>query len=250
MEELKNLLSSLDSEVKKQSLYGNCCKCGKTIVFLQGHRNICPECEKAEKTKNMWLERINYIIPAGYRHMSFSNLIKTDVVNLDKAIQVCKSFVYDDTGVYIWGNSGIGKTHLLIATMRECIMHSKSCAFMRYSLELKNYKDFKYDRDFFYDKFSKCEYLFIDDFGSVGTRDDGNDVLFGILQRRIENKKGKKIFVTSNIPLTSISDDRVKSRISGMCVGYKVHSESDTDTEKYINIVELKGKDMRLSGRV
>ena len=56
--------------------------------------------------------------------------------------------------------------------------------------------------------------------------------------------------MTANIPIMQIGDDRVKSRISGMCIGYKCHHSSDTDTEMYVNIIELKGDDIRLTGMV
>ena len=102
----------------------------------------------------------------------------------------------------------------------------------------------------FFKEYSNCDYLFVDDFGSVCTKDDALDILYGILQRRIENGKGKKVFITANIPIMQIGDDRVKSRISGMCIGYKCHHSSDTDTEMYVNIIELKGDDIRLTGMV
>ena len=69
------------------------------------------------------------------------------------------------------------------------------------------------------------------------------------MQRRIENKKGKKIFVTANISIAQINDNRVQSRIVGMCTGYMCH-DNGVDTDKYVNVIELKGKDIRLEGRL
>ena len=184
--------------------------------------------------------------------MSFDNFKKerVDVVkNMDIALNAAKRFVSDDTGVYLYGAAGQGKTHLLISALRDCVLQGKSVKLLRYSSELKNYKEKGLKKEDFFEEYSKCECLFIDDFGSVGSKDDAIDILYGILQKRIENNVGKKIFVTANISVSQIDDDRVKSRVVGMCTGYMNH-DNGVDTDKYVNIIELKGKDIRLEGRL
>jgi DNA replication protein DnaC len=232
---------------------GKCSRCGKKIKYiLDGSQPVCEDCKKKEEEQKRRLARIDYIIPLGYREMSFESfdLKNRNVKNLDKAFAAAQRFVIDNAGVYLWGCAGQGKTHLLIAALRECILQGKYVKLLRYSTELKNYKEQGLRKEDFFKEYSTCDYLFIDDFGSVGTKDDAIDILYGILQRRIENKKGKKIFITANMPIAQIGDDRVKSRIVGMCIDYKCHDSSDTDTEKYSNIIELQGDDIRLTGRI
>lgn len=252
---------AIDNQILQQTMKriidkfvdGKCKKCNKDIKYIPNEDDeICEDCRQEEESYKKRLARIEYIIPLGYRHMTFDNfsLKNRNVKNLDIAFETAKRFVWDNTGVYLYGIAGQGKTHLLIAALRDCILHDKNVKLLRYSMELKNYRDLNLKKEDFFKEYSNCDYLFVDDFGSVGTKDDALDILYGILQRRIENGKGKKVFITANIPIMQIGDDRVKSRISGMCIGYKCHHSSDTDTEMYVNIIELKGDDIRLTGMV
>lgn len=251
--ETQETIERVAKRILEKLVDGFCKKCGKKIKYIPNESDqLCEECSKQEAELKLRLARIDYIIPLGYKEMTFANfkLENRNVKNLDIALEAAKRFVVDDTGVYLWGAAGQGKTHLLIAALRECILQGRYVKLLRYSTELKNYKEQGLRKEDFFKEYSVCDYLFIDDFGSVGTKDDAIDILYGILQRRIENGKGKKVFITANMPIMQIGDDRVKSRISGMCIGYKCHHSSDTDTERYTNIIELKGDDIRLTGRV
>ena len=73
--------------------------------------------------------------------MSFDSCDKNrinDVKNIDIALNAAKRFVEDDTGVYLYGAAGQGKTHLLVSALRDCVMQGKSVKLLRYSSELKN----------------------------------------------------------------------------------------------------------------
>ena len=107
-------------------------------------------------------------------HSDFKN---RNVKNLDIAFETAKRFVWDNTGVYLYGIAGQGKTHLLIAALRDCILHDKNVKLLRYSMELKNYRDLNLKKEDFFKEYSNCDYLFVDDFGSVGTKDDALDIL-------------------------------------------------------------------------
>lgn len=249
--ETQETIERVAKRILEKLVDGNCKKCGKKIKYIPNESDeLCEECSKREAELKLRLARIDYIIPLGYREMRFDNFIlRRDVKNLHAAFEAAKRFVIDNTGVYLWGDAGQGKTHLLIAALRECILQGKYTKLLRYSTELRNYKEQGLKKEDFFKEYSACDYLFIDDFGSVGTKDDAIDILYGILQRRIENKKGKKVFITANIPIMQIGDDRVSSRISGMCVGYRCH-DNEVDTEKYTNVIELRGEDIRKTGRV
>lgn len=230
---------------------GKCELCGASIKVMVGEKEIlCTSCQEQKDMHKRRLKYLDYLLPLGYRKMSFDNFVKrSSVKNIDVALNVAKRFVSDDTGVYLYGAAGQGKTHLLISALRDCVMSGKSVRLLRYSSELKNYKERGIKKEDFFEEYSNCECLFIDDFGSVGSKDDAIDILYGILQRRIENNKGKKIFITANISVSQIEDDRVKSRVVGMCTGYMCH-DNGVDTDKYVNVIELNGKDIRLEGRL
>lgn len=251
MTDINEILKALNTKYVDRLVDAKCSVCGATTKAMQGETEIlCECCTEQKKELKERLKKIDYIIPLGYRDMSFENFInRSDVKNLDEAVKIAKRFVYSNSGFYLHGSSGQGKTHLLIATLRECILQGKSVKLLKYSSELKNYKDRGIKKEDFFEEYSGTEFLFIDDFGSIGSKDDAIDILFGILQRRIENKKGKKVFITANMPLKDIEDDRVKSRIVGMCTDYQQH-ENEIDVVTVRNIVELGGKDIRLNGLI
>jgi DNA replication protein DnaC len=252
-ESIEEIVARINKKYQDKLIDGKCEVCGATVKYMQGEKEIlCNSCQDQKETHKRRLKYLDYLLPLGYKNMSFATFDKArtkDVKNIDVALGVAQRFVEDDTGVYLYGAAGQGKTHLLVSALRDCVMQGKSVKLLRYSSELKNYKEKGLKKEDFFDEYSKCECLFIDDFGSVGSKDDAIDILYGILQKRIENKVGKKIFVTANISISKIDDDRVKSRVIGMCTGYMCH-DNGVDTDKYINVIELKGNDIRLEGRL
>lgn len=252
-QELTETIQRIKTKYIDTLVDGKCCLCGMSTKYMPGEKEIlCSSCQEEKEAHKRRLKYLDYLLPLGYKEMSFDNFKKerVDVVkNMDIALNAAKRFVSDDTGVYLYGAAGQGKTHLLISALRDCVLQGKSVKLLRYSSELKNYKEKGLKKEDFFEEYYKCECLFIDDFGSVGSKDDAIDILYGILQKRIENNVGKKIFVTANISVSQIDDDRVKSRVVGMCTGYMNH-DNGVDTDKYVNIIELKGKDIRLEGRL
>lgn len=252
-ETLDEMIARINKKYQDKLIDGKCELCGASVKYMQGEKEIlCNSCQEQKEAHKRRLKYLDYLLPLGYKNMSFDNFDNTrikDVKNIELAFKAAKRFVNDDTGVYLYGMSGQGKTHLLVAALKDCVLNGKSVKFLRYSSELKNYKDRGLKKEDFFDEYSKCECLFIDDFGSVGSKDDAIDILYGILQKRIENKVGKKIFVTANISVGQIEDDRVKSRVVGMCTGYMCH-DNGVDVDKYVNIIELQGKDIRLEGKL
>lgn len=251
MENIQDILAKLKEKYINKLIDGKCSICGADLKVLPGEKEIlCDSCTAEKQEYKRRLKVLEYILPPGLREMSFDNFRdRNDVTNIKTAIDTAKSFVYDDIGFYLYGQSGQGKTHLMTAALKECVMQGKSVKLLRYSVELQNYKDIRVKKADFCEEYAKCKYLFIDDFGSIGSKDDAIDILYGILQRRIENNTGKKIFITANIPITAIDDDRVKSRIVGCCTGYKYH-DNGVDGEKYQHIIELGGTDIRLQGLI
>lgn len=250
-QDLQTVLDRIQRNILSKLIDGKCKKCGKEIkVMADEPDELCENCFKEKERYKEQICKLDYILPLGYKNMSFENfVVRSSVRNIDIAYKIARQFASDNTGVYLYGAAGQGKTHLLIAALRECVLKGKTVKLLRYSSELKNYKERGLKKEDFFEEYSNCECLFVDDFGSVGSKDDAIDILYGILQRRIEKKRGKKIFITANISVAQIEDDRVKSRIVGMCTGY-MYRDNDIDVDKYVNIIELNGVDIRLEGKL
>lgn len=236
----------------KKSIFGDttvvkCAGCGaeiRCIANLKDKKLYCGTCEQKEKDRAYRQQRLDFVLPAGYRNMTFESFrLKQGNKNLEIAFNEAKNFFSSPYGMYLYGKSGQGKTHLLISAFRNCVMAGGNAKLLRYSSEIATYTQMsaKYStKTNIISEYSWCKYLFIDDFCSVGKSEDAADMLYWILQNRIENGLGKKIFITSNLAVNDIRDERIKSRIVGMC----------SDKNKKVNIIELKGKDMRLEGYI
>ncbi len=151
----------------------------------------------------------------------------------------------DDHGLYIHGERGVGKTHLLSAICKfKIIEHLKTFndiepkyipAFISTPellfLFKKSYsKTSKITEDEVLKKYTKAKILFLDDIGAERSTDWSVSLLYLIIDRRYSEMK--QTFISSNLALDKIAsqlDDRIASRIAGMC-----------------EVVEIVGKDKRL----
>lgn len=110
-------------------------------------------------------------------------------------------------GLYIAGDLGVGKTYLCIALANSLVKNKAKVAFVKVSNffnEMKSYIGTRNDLiDYNINNLKKAEYLFLDDIGSETVSDYvRDDILFGILEYRLENKL-VTIF-TSNLNKTDL----------------------------------------------
>lgn len=146
-----------------------------------------------------------------------------------------KGVLKDKKGIFIYGNCGTGKTHLLNALYK----HSKENFYgeVRYY----NFSEFlyfaknKFQNDFHEDVMNKIMYpdyvnrqrlLFLDDIGSEKTTDWSIETLGLIVNRFYEQED--YLFITSNLNLEEIQErygDRIASRIAEMCGIIKLEGE-------------------------
>jgi len=138
--------------------------------------------------------------------------------------------------LFITGDRGVGKTHLLAAVMREVFLSGLEDLFFipvtELLLKIRStfQKDSAEDEEGILKKFGSIEFLFLDDLGVEKTTEWALQTLYVLIDRRY--REMKKTFITSNLTLDELStklDDRITSRIAGMC-----------------EVVVMKGKDRRI----
>ena len=164
------------------------------------------------------------LLPDGLKNMFFENY-KTTTENI-QAFDKAKEFVSDLTSsLYIYGNPGNGKTHLLVSALHEVM--KTQCSY-KYAY-FHSSKLVKIKRDAFetqeeaqlrlVEKISKKKFVFIDDFASEATTPETVELLCMIINDGIENRK-TKFFITGNKSISFLSkqvSDRIASRIGGLC---------------------------------
>ena len=159
---------------------------------------------------------------------------------------------YYDKNLFLYGQRGTGKTHLLTAFIKNEIKDllisetdnaedifdpyvnypifidvPKLLFNIRQTFNKDNYHSNEKD---IFEKYSKSQTLYLDDLGAEKSTDWAVQTLYLLIDYRYSNEM--KTVITSNLTLDEIADkldDRISSRIAGMC-----------------EIVEMKGQDRRL----
>lgn len=187
-----------------------------TIVFAS---DLATTKENKENSKN---ESYYYDINSNIaRNFSFDNFITGETNRFAKAnaMQVAENPGYaDNNPFYLWGGSGLGKTHLLYAIAKKIkennpnlnILYTECMSFVdEYVVSSKNNN---YDK--FRDKYDNADVLLIDDIqyliGKIGCQNE----FFTTFNRLI--KAGKQIVISSDKSPNFMPelDERLTSRFS------------------------------------
>ncbi len=220
---LKNKIADFKF-VEKPCIY---CKMPvQTVVSANPEQVVCEICAKDRAYKKERADLYANKVPPGYRHMKFESFKKTS--DNATAFERAQGFRLGNRGLYLVGNPGVGKTHLMFASISDLILNTAQTCKVLFFDEIVDAKIRDINRYEIIESCVKYDILYIDDIASLGKKDETLDILQLLLQLRIRAGK-KKIFITSNVRPEDLGDIKVTSRIVGMC-----------------DVVEVNGKDMRL----
>lgn len=156
----------------------------------------------------------------GYEQFTFDNF-KTSPENV-MALEVCRSFDPLRASLYIWGPVGSGKTHLAGAIVRDVngAEMIKATSLIRW-FRLRDPREEEREIE----RLSNVPVFVVDDLGVQKDSEHALSILYEILDRRDMNLR-HGLIITSNLPLDLLAkkmgDDRITSRIAGMCRVVKV----------------------------
>lgn len=233
------------------------CKCGNGMTtaispFTLTERYYCAVCTEREETErirkegagalSVFLKRSDDVLK---QNGAPSMFIKSNISDFPPQAQ---KYVSMKKGLYISGDRGTGKTHLAVALMRE---HLKNMRMLyngsEYRINLnmipvfisvpellleirQSYSNGGSSEKEIIDKYTVRDFLVMDDLGVEKSTDWSLQILYIIIDRRYREEK--RTIITSNLSLDDLADkldDRIASRIAGMCV-----------------LVPMKGSDRRL----
>ncbi len=228
-----------------------CEKCSATNLFSFGWtqkprcygyiKPPCPECEKAKQREEN-LKNVKYLMKELGVPKRF----------MDANINEFSGLEENESGLYIVGPCGTGKTHYLSALMREKILSThgnrsyhltyyynrpESSDYPRFisipDLLLKIRSTFSDDsttEEEIIERYSNIGILMLDDIGSEKPTEWVLQTLYLIIDHRY--RELKETYITSNLSLDQLAarlSDRIASRIAGMC-----------------KVLKLDGKDRRI----
>ncbi len=144
----------------------------------------------------------------------------------------------DNNGLYIYGNSGFGKSYLSICLANSLVEQGKTVAYVNARNTISDLRGYVInDKDKFNDiinKMKTAELLIIDDLGNEKITDWSRDaVLYDVLDYRLRNKKNK-IIINSNYNLSELKEL------------YKVDNE--VRAKRFINLINSICESIELLG--
>lgn len=201
--------------------------------FLLAADGSCPECASraaAEAEKQKRLYEFNVRRLGGLKCYEDYTEAKLDSKYYDHRRALDLMAKYPDENLYVWGDRGVGKTHLGVVAIRR---HPQGLLLKPYDI-LRELRALVLDSNAERKAISRLvdhPCLMIDDLGTEKLTEHAASLIYEIIDGRDMGKK-RGLLITSNYGLAELSakmgDDRVASRLSGMC-----------------RVIRLTGKDRR-----
>lgn len=182
--------------------------------------------------------------PDDFSSKTFDNFVKSEK-NTEQFKLVSSWNPSDDFGLLMTGPSGVGKSHLLAATVNKIINIKKqevldahetmddykmahhlkfiSCKYFTVSEFLNLVKKSNFDLP---SDLNSVDLIFLDDLGAENTTDWSREILFRLFDGMIAKKQ--KLVLTTNLSLNEIKEklhERISSRILELTVPIKFNDE-------------------------
>ena len=209
-------------------------RCTKDIIPMTGKRMpVMCDCMKEEERKekerdeqNDKLRQLDRIRGASllgdrYKDTTFDKTSLDRPEDFQKAFQRCKKYcqipdvaLEHGYGMYIYGDSGTGKTHLTACMCNELMSQLKQCLFTNFfeiAKLIQSTWNGNNDASVVIKRICDVDFLFLDDLGTEILTKGGEDnwlqgQVFDIINKRYNNKK-PTIF-SSNYSLNELIKDR------------------------------------------
>lgn len=193
------------------------CKCMQEAEQKEReHKEYLAKMEKLEGLRSASL------LGARYKDTTFETTDTTVGGDFVKAYNRCRKYCEISTealkngyGIYIYGNSGTGKTHLTACICNELLNQYRQCLFTNFfeiSKKIRaTYGRNNADAETVIKRICEVDFLFIDDLGTEALQRNGEDTwlqdqVFDIINKRYNNNK-PTIF-SSNHSLGELISDR------------------------------------------
>jgi len=182
----------------------------------------CTECRVRDREEAVRKEaeyRFNVKRLGGLKPYEDYTEEKLDSRHYDSKKALSLMSAYPHENLYVWGDRGVGKTHLGVVAIRR---HPKGLLLKPYDI-LRELRSLILDSDAERKAISRLvdhPCLMIDDLGTEKLTEHASSLIYEIIDGRDMGKK-RGLLITSNYGLGQLAekmgDDRVASRLAGMC---------------------------------
>lgn len=195
------------------------CICTCTVNKMKAEEEAKRNYERQEEIRRL---QKNSLLGDRYKDVRFSNTRTGENPTFDTAFKRCRNYcevssnvLENGYGIYIYGDSGTGKTHLTACMVNELVRQQRPTLFTNFfeisQIIRGTFKSSKTSEIDMIEKIANIDFLFLDDLGTEKVIKNGEDnwlqeKIFEILNKRYNNKK-PTIF-TSNYSLEELISNR------------------------------------------
>lgn len=221
--DIENLPDDKEDRCPHCDGYGNILdENGARMCSCVQQEEIVVNFEQARIPKRFTKETLDTFIPISSQSKAVLQKAKTYVNNYDKE---------NSMGMYIYGPTGSGKTHLVVGILKELLQKGYSGVFynivdlldaIRSTYDPQSLGQIKTQLESDLNK----QIFILDDFGVQRTSPWVADRLYALINRRYQDCK--TLIVTSNINMHDLElkvDKRLSSRIIGMCEEIEIKAD-------------------------
>lgn len=208
-----------------------CPTCRREYTWLDAN-GICQNCnadvQAADDRAKRHEEKATAILGVkGYREFTFEQFQAT--AENRQALEVSRRFNPDTDNLYLWGNTGSGKSHLAYAIARKFLDQGKTVQlFIPPDLMRLFRKKEAIEELEAMNRINSADVLVIDDLGVGKATEFANQILYEIVHKRIMDMKNGLV-VTSNLSIKEFAaktdDNRLPDRMLGICRFEKLSAE-------------------------
>ena len=191
------------------------------------------------------IKRLNRFLPKSFETKYFDTLQFKAGSQMEKIVETFKKRTVDDVvGIWLSGQSGCGKTHLMLSLFNHLswtLFHTRRA----YELKWYNYTDLcgmlRAEPNNFdlLCKIRETGFLFIDDIGTSKTSDFVQEKIYSIINFRCENEL--PLFATTNLTNVEMKQEfteRMTSRIKESAVWIQLEETNDFRSKIYLKNME------------
>lgn len=206
-------------------IHYKCDKCQDTGVTEKGY---C-DCFNDKLTKLALKEANLPILTDDFSFDTFSMEVYPEEFQqeMETVFRICKDYAENfesETGenIYMYGAPGLGKTFISSCIAKRVVQRGFSVFYQPAYKIFRIYEDYKFNSDnkelnkAHIDKITSCDLLILDDLGAEMATTYTAEVLFDLINTRINNKQATIISTNLDFPeLETIYSERICSRILG-----------------------------------
>lgn len=172
------------------------------------------------RRKNTYIKQAGFDVLKTFEDYSFEGIDVPNSITCDEIMHA--SFISKKENLVLYGNVGVGKTHMAIAAGIAACNNGKRVKFYRTATLVNQLVDAKKEGNIIklMKKIEKCDLLICDEWGYVPVDTDGAKLLFGVIADCYERKS---LIITTNLEFSKWNEIFYDEKLTAAIIDRIVH---------------------------